>query len=370
MITYENIPVAKVKNITTNIINHSIKINKNICNKNRIILFDDDVIELENYNYNILKKIGLGSFSDVFESTMKNIENSENGENSDNNNQSSVLALKFYKNKTSYISSAITEINILEELKNVNIENNIIHCLDYFNLNSHICLVFNKYDMDLYKYYSSFLKKTLKITKPNFTLVLKSIALGLSFLKTNKIINTDLKPENIFINLDQSITMSKKSLYPFKNVVISDFSSALRMDKPISHYNITSLWYRAPDTYFQLNNLNFIDIWSFGCILYEVWYAEPLFTITYDNSFKHIDKDNLLLQNNHILKIGYMPPEFIKSNYIKKSLIVPIRFFHSCKQSKYYRKKFESIPYAEIIQKIFIWEPTKRITPEDILKLV
>ena len=44
MITYENIPVAKVKNITTNIINHSIKINKNICNKNRIILFDDDAI--------------------------------------------------------------------------------------------------------------------------------------------------------------------------------------------------------------------------------------------------------------------------------------------------------------------------------------
>ena len=379
MITYENIPVAKIKNITTNSINHSIKMNRNILNKNRIILFDDDTIELENYKYKIIKKIGLGSFSNVFEGNIEyknqinNIETINSIDisyNSNHNNQLSSLALKFYKDKTSYISSGVNEINILEELKDINIENNIIKCFDYFNLNSHICIVFKKYDMDLYKYYNSYLEKKVKITKPNFNYVLKSIALGLSFLKTKKIINTDLKPENIFINIDQSISMGNKSLYPFKNVVISDFSSSLRMEEPISHYNITSLWYRAPETYFQLKKLDFIDIWSFGCILYEVWYSEPLFSITYDNNIKHIDKDNLLLQNNHILKIGYMSKEFIESNYIKKSLIVQQRFFHSHKQSKYYKKKFEAIPYSEIIKKILIWEPTKRITPEDILKIV
>ena len=393
MITSEKIQNAKLKkpsfghinddNNNDNNDNDNVNIiNTNITHSNRIVLSNKDIIELEDYNYHIIEQIGRGSFSNVYEANkyIKINHGYEKGEKGEEENgeedklgqvktkvicNNRELALKFYKNNKIFQKSAITELNFLIHLKNNNIENNIIQYIDYFSLNSHICIVFEKYDMDLYKYYSKYIKPS-KIKKENYSFLLKSITLGLSYLKNKNIINTDLKPENIFVNLDKSKFAHKNKEYPFKNIVISDFSSAIKMNIPVKYYNLTSLWYRAPEIYFKIKNLNFIDIWSFGCILYELWYSEPLFCLHEPN----YEKNNISLQNNHILKIGYMPKDFLKSNYIKDELIVKPRFFHSHKQSKYYKTKFDSIPYPEIIRKILVWEPTKRITPEEILRII
>ena len=43
------------------------------------------------------------------------------------------------------------------------------------------------------------------------------------------------------------------------------------------NFYIQSRWYRSPDVILELDFDTKIDIWSFGCILYELIFLKPLF---------------------------------------------------------------------------------------------
>jgi serine/threonine protein kinase len=109
------------------------------------------------------------------------------------------------------------------------------------------------------------------------------------------IIHRDLKGENIF--LEDAKIFRKKRL----NAVIGDFghvkdleggSSSSRSNQAFGTNN-----YLAPEAYDRLRRSNKIDIWSFGCIVYELFNLEKLFNIrnptklrTSINNFK-VDTD-------------------------------------------------------------------------------
>ncbi len=87
------------------------------------------------------------------------------------------------------------------------------------------------------------------------------ILLGVEFLHKSGIIHRDLKPSNILI---------------FKNIngyraKISDFGMAIPWSKQSRGcYGVVTLWYRAPEL---INHQDYgfpIDIWSVGCIFYEM----------------------------------------------------------------------------------------------------
>jgi len=115
---------------------------------------------------------------------------------------------------------------------------------------------------------------------------------GLKTIHSLKIIHTDLKPENIlFVNSDyEKIFHFPKNVKNnggnnlfycnIKNtdIRIIDFGSAIKIDNNNSYGIINTRQYRAPEVILQCCALNEkSDIWSLGCILYELYTGILLF---------------------------------------------------------------------------------------------
>ena len=98
---------------------------------------------------------------------------------------------------------------------------------------------------------------------------------GIDYLHSKNIIHRDIKPANIFINRE--------------NLVIGDLGHAKKIETSVSQLTASTLFGSKP--YFSpelINNLintsvnytNKIDIWCFGCVLYEMIKLERLFNQT------------------------------------------------------------------------------------------
>ena len=79
------------------------------------------------------------------------------------------------------------------------------------------------------------------------------------------LIHCDLKPENIMLK-EQGKTAIK----------IIDFGNACFSHNKIYKY-VQSRYYRAPEIVMQLPYSTQIDMWSLGCIMYELHFGKPLF---------------------------------------------------------------------------------------------
>ena len=88
---------------------------------------------------------------------------------------------------------------------------------------------------------------------------------GLKYMKTLGIIHCDLKPENILLK------QKDKS-----GIVIADFGSGT-LDEEIVYTYIQSRFYRAPEIILGLPYGCPIDMWSFGCILSELYMGKKKF---------------------------------------------------------------------------------------------
>lgn len=84
-------------------------------------------------------------------------------------------------------------------------------------------------------------------------------------MRENSIVHCDLKPENILL---RKINKS--------GIKIIDFGSGCFEDQKIYTY-IQSRFYRAPEIVLGIPYNAAIDMWSFGCILYELYVGYPLF---------------------------------------------------------------------------------------------
>ena len=78
-------------------------------------------------------------------------------------------------------------------------------------------------------------------------------------------IHCDLKPENILL-VDEEATKLK----------LVDYGSGSFRNEQVYTY-VQSRFYRAPEVILRLFYSEKVDIWSFGCILAELYTGEPLF---------------------------------------------------------------------------------------------
>lgn len=85
------------------------------------------------------------------------------------------------------------------------------------------------------------------------------------FLRQHKLIHCDLKPENVLLVAPQR-----------SSIKVIDFGSSCFVDERMYTY-VQSRFYRSPEVIMGLPYGCEIDMWSFGCILAELFMGYPLF---------------------------------------------------------------------------------------------
>ena len=302
----------------------------------RFIINKQQLLSNNNTNYYIHKQLGFGSYSNIYD-----IIYSVNGSKTNFMRSSSPRCVKIFKSSDKYTSCGKREISIM---KKINKPNLFVSFFDSFIHESHFCIISNKFDFNLYEY-----SKSNILCKKDVKFISKQILKGLIYLRQNKIIHSDLKPENILINKKENVT----------SCVICDFNLSIdttRVKCLRFATDITTLWYRAPEIYLDMNFSYEIDIWAFGCILYELIVGKPLFNPKTTTNNVH---DNKLLYEQHISFIGMCPHEPLEN-------IDPIDFENKIK----FDPKIFKTGYQTIFSECIKWNPTKRFLPEDCLRYI
>ncbi|KAH0885367.1 hypothetical protein HID58_061463 [Brassica napus] len=158
----------------------------------------------------------------------------------------SFVAVKVIKNKPAYYQQALVEVSILTTLNkkyDPEDKHHIVRIYDYFLHQRHLCICFELLDMNLYE-----------------------------LIKINQFRGLSLSIVQLF----------SKQVFRFLDIVkpteikIIDFGSACMEVKTIYSY-IQSRYYRSPEVLLGYRYTTAIDMWSFGCIVAELFLGLPLF---------------------------------------------------------------------------------------------
>lgn len=197
------------------------------------------------------------------------------------------VALKIIKNVDKYREAAKLEINVLEKLreKDPTGKKLCVQMLDWFDYHGHMCLAFNMLGLSVF----DFLKENSYIPYDldQVRHISYQLCYAVQFLHENHLTHTDLKPENIlFVNSDYDVSYNPKKKRDERHVKCTDirlidFGSAT-FDHEHHSTIVSTRHYRAPEVILELGWSQPCDVWSIGCIMFELYTGFTLFQ-THDN---------------------------------------------------------------------------------------
>ncbi|KAL0486666.1 dual specificity tyrosine-phosphorylation-regulated kinase [Acrasis kona] len=203
------------------------------------------------YRYEVLNVLGKGSFGQV----CKCLDVKHN----------KLVALKMIRNKNRFHKQALVEVKILEHLRNNDPEKSyhVIEIYSYFYFRNHLCITTELMSINLYEFImnNKFQGLSLGLIRRFAVQILTS----LKYLARERIIHCDLKPENILLKSHDKSAIK-----------VIDFGSSCFEDERMYTY-IQSRFYRSPEVILGIAYGRPIDMWSFGCILAELYTGYPLF---------------------------------------------------------------------------------------------
>lgn len=176
-------------------------------------------------------------------------------------------------------------------------------------------------------------------------------------LQSTNVIHCDLKPENILL-----IQRNKTGLK------LIDFGSSCFDNKAYYTY-IQSRYYRAPEILLGLKYGNAIDMWSFGCIMAELYNGYPIFSGESEYDQLAYIMEYLGIPSFELISQSKRRGMFFDDNY--NPLYYPtsrgkIRKPKS-KTFEGFLKKSDSL-FVDFIQRCLAWLPDKRLTPDQALQ--
>uniref|UniRef100_A0A4W3I8I2 dual-specificity kinase n=1 Tax=Callorhinchus milii TaxID=7868 RepID=A0A4W3I8I2_CALMI len=313
--------------------------------------------------YEIVNNLGEGTFGKVVQCT-------------DHCRDNEPVALKIIKNVEKYREAARLEINVLEKINEKDPDNKFlcVQMFDWFDYHGHICIAFELLGLSTF----DFLKENNYYPYPlhHVRHMAYQMCHALKFLHDNKLTHTDLKPENIlFVNSDFNITYNpeKKTDERYvKNTQIRvvDFGSATFNHE--HHSTIVSTrHYRPPEVILELGWSHPCDVWSIGCILFEYYLGYTLFQ-THDN------REHLAMMERIL---GPIPSHMIRKTRKQKYFYRgALDWNENSSDGRYVRENCKSLrSYVlcdrmehrllfDLIQKMLIYEPSKRIMLGEALK--
>ena len=115
------------------------------------------------------------------------------------------------------------------------------------------------------------------------------------------------------INRDENFSVIEDKYLENCKIVLTDFGSNLKI-RELDDEEIQTRYYRAPEVILKLHYTEKIDVWSIGCILYEIYTGRILFDPDKDKDFSR-DFHHLFLIEEIC---GRIPKDLIKRCPIKK----------------------------------------------------
>ncbi|KAL6912273.1 hypothetical protein ACP4OV_001078 [Aristida adscensionis] len=180
----------------------------------------------------------------------------------------SYVAVKVIKNQPAFYQQAIMEVSVLNMLNDKfdpDDQHHIVRMLDCFLCQNHLCIAFEMLGHNLYELLK---RNNLRGLQMKYVRTFsRQILNALVVMKDAGIIHCDLKPENILI---------APTVKTAAGVKVIDFGSACMEGKTIYSY-IQSRYYRSPEVLLGYPYTTAIDMWSFGCIVAELYIGLPLF---------------------------------------------------------------------------------------------
>lgn len=251
----------------------------------------------KNIKYSLIKKIGYGSFSEVYLSK---------------DTYGNHLAIKRIDKKKlveSRIETFLKELSISEILDH----QNIIKCYDTFKTNNYWYIVLEYCDYYTLHEHNSVLKKmeisNLKEELVRFYLI--QFRQSLEYLKSQNIVHRDLKPKNILFkikNQENNLELTADFLVNNKENImlkLADFTFARYIDDKVESSGETNMnysvcgspLYMAPELFLGKTYNIKADLWSFGVIMYEMLFGSSPYMSYGPNS---ISKLSYLMQTKQI----------------------------------------------------------------------
>jgi len=295
------------------------------------------------YRYEIFQILGKGSFGQVCKCY--------------DHKEKKYLALKIIRNKKRFHYQAAIEVKILDHIRTQDNDGvyPLVQMQNYFVFRKHLCITFDLLSINLYEFIKN---NDFKGISPGLIRRFAvQILQGLKFLRREKIIHCDLKPENILLT------------HPHKSAIqIIDFGSSCFEEEKVYTY-IQSRFYRAPEIILGIPYKTQIDMWSFGCILAELYTGYPVFP-------GESEQEQLLC----IMEIKGTPPAEILEMSTRKNtffdefdnpkIITSSRGRKRLPGTKTFahRMKCYDDNFINFLEGCLEWDMTKRMTPETALQ--
>lgn len=284
------------------------------------------------------------------------------------------VAIKVIRsNETMYKAGQMEKV-ILRKLAEADPEGkrHCIRLLGSFEYRQHLCLVFEPMDMDLRaltKRYGRGIGLSLSAVR----IYTQQMLVALHHLHNCGVLHADVKPDNLLVNDRRTV------------VKLCDFGSAMFAgDNEITPY-LVSRFYRAPEVILGLPYDHPMDMWSIGCVVYELFTGQILFPGRTNNemlklmmevkgpfqkrllkkaefAFKHFEADTnmtfALLEEDQVTKRPVR--RLIPNPQIKKDFAGLLAGLDSD------RKKVGQL--ADLLERMMALDPDKRITPKEALR--
>lgn len=227
---------------------------------NYVIKLNDQI----EYRYEILRVLGTGSFGNVVLCADHKYSNSSVKRH---------VAIKIIKNELDWSLQAVSEIKMLKQLAQPGFNKYLLNYCDHFHFRGHMCIVTEVLSLNLYTFLElgNLTGVSMKLLK-SFA---SKILCGLKFIHDKSIIHCDIKPENIMIGLPSDYDPAIPENASDFQVRIIDFGSSC-LESETSYSYIQSRFYRAPEVILGAKYTGKIDMWSFGCVIAELFTGSPL----------------------------------------------------------------------------------------------
>ncbi|CAN4127307.1 unnamed protein product [Withania somnifera] len=206
-----------------------------------------------------------------------------------------------------------------------------------------VYIVYELMDTDLHQ----IIRSEQPLTNDHCQYFMYQLLRGLKYVHSANVLHRDLKPSNLFLNANCDLK-------------IGDFGLARTTSETdfMTEYVVTR-WYRAPELLLNCSEYTgAIDVWSVGCILGEIMTREPLFP----------GKD-YVQQLRLITELLGSPDDaslqFLRSDNARRY----VRQLPQYPKQQFSARFLSMSPLAvDLLEKMLVFDPTRRITVDEALR--